>query len=92
MDNKYGSPLVRDGALGKTANTTKVIAYDYEGDVQGTLCVKCHKLFTKQDATWLDGSKALPMYKHELQSRDPNKDLFFDCGECGKAIWGKADI
>ena len=72
--------------------TLKVLGYDYEGDVLGTLCAKCHKLFTKQDATWLDGSKALPMYKEELQTRDPKKQLFFDCGECGKAIWGKAEM
>jgi endogenous inhibitor of DNA gyrase (YacG/DUF329 family) len=71
---------------------TTIIAYDYEGNVQGTLCAKCHKLFTKQDKSWLDGSTALPVYKNELQSRDPQKDIFIDCGECGKTVWGKADI
>lgn len=71
---------------------TTIIGYDYEGNVGGTLCAKCHKLFTKQDATWLDGTSAEPICKDKLAARDSHKLLFIECGECGKAIWGKAEM
>jgi len=69
----------------------KPAGYDYEGEVEGTLCAKCHSMFTKKNPDWHKGSETYPIYKHELKTRDPEKQLFIECGECGKPIWGKAD-
>lgn len=70
----------------------KPVGYDYEGEVEGTLCSTCHNKFTKQDPTWHQGSTLSPIYKHELLAKDPKKEKYYiECGECGKSIWGKAE-
>lgn len=69
--------------------TDRIIGFDYYGNVEGTMCNKCHKLFTKQEPTWLDGSEAEPIYREALKKRDPKKEMLIDCNECGNAIWGK---
>ena len=70
----------------------KPIGYDYNGQVEGTLCTKCHNSYTKKSPNWLDGTEASPLYKHELKTRDPKKYYYIECGECGKQLWGKPDF
>jgi hypothetical protein len=70
----------------------KPSGYDYDGEINGTLCANCHNAFTKKDPDWHKGSEVSPIYKHELKARDPKKQLYIECGECGKTIWGKADL
>jgi DNA-directed RNA polymerase subunit RPC12/RpoP len=69
----------------------KPAGYDYEGEVEGTLCTKCHNMFTKQDPDYPYASEISPIYKHELKTQDPEKQLYIECQECGKWIWGKPD-
>jgi hypothetical protein len=68
----------------------RIIGYDYEGDVTGTLCKKCHDRFCKSDLNWLDGADIYPIDRDEMSKKDPEKDIYADCGECGRTIWGKA--
>ena len=72
----------------------KIIGHDFDPD-GGTYCPKCKKHFEKKHPGYFDGYKETPIYKHEMEAKDPkprDRMYYISCNECGKDIWGKPDI